>query len=676
MFKHFPQRRLIRPIALAACAFVIAIAASYLISYVQPTWGQQENQIELSANNKKWFNRQPLITEVQELFDLGVVDINSDNLLDIYTSNHSGGQFLLLGKGEEFTDNQFSKLSLGQDPEFPDLEDFGSTPEIKVPGFYIYWQGRDLVLQNYQTESIGSGKGTIKYSAPVEAIQQNQNFNIDIQERQLSSGATTSTTKFTAQDDNGKLVFRPFNVSLPISITLDDDFPLEQVYVGNQKVNPDAHEFDLYLRDRHGMAWADYDGEGLLDVFIVRGGLRARMNQLPERYTDELLVNHDGSHYENRIEQARIVKNGCPALQTAWVDFDNNGLLDLYTVCFKPKDATEFFANQLYRQEPDGTFTNVAAQVNLDIQKGGSFAWLDTDRDGDLDLFWVDSEAFWLYINQSGRFEPQQIGANPGEITENFSSDFKLTIADYDNDRDLDVFFASSNGNALLVNQEGTYELTEPKLVGLPTTALNANWVDYDNDGLTDLHTMPSGLYRQQGDGTFEATGILKSESSALGSALATWFDANNDGSRDLLTATSYREPKYKRLYKKIHRKIFSQELRSRGAQLTLYPNIGASNHWLQLKLVGPPGNRQAIGAQVEVVTPDGVQLQTIGQSEGSHYSQGHYRLYFGLGQNQNVEAVKVYWSDGRVQEIKNLPSDQFLIVKREGAYETSPSSQ
>ena len=108
-----------------------------------------------------------------------------------------------------------------------------------------------------------------------------------------------------------------------------------------------------------------------------------------------------------------------------------------------------------------------------------------------------------------------------------------------------------------------------------------------------------------------------------------------------------------------------------------LYPNIGATNHWLEIKLIGSSGNRQALGAEVEVVTPDGVQLQAIGQSEGSHYSQGHYRLYFGLGQHRTVNTVKVYWNNGYLQEIKNVPSDQLLVVKREGGDETVfPSSQ
>ena len=555
MFKRFSRRRLIRPLALAACALAMAITTSYIISFAQPILGQQENQLlNLSANNKQWFDRQPLLTNVQELFDLGVVDVNSDNLLDIYTSNHSRGQFLLLGKGGgKFTDNQFSELGLEQDSEFPGLEDFGTAPQVDAPGLYIYWQGRNLILQNYRTENL-KVNGKINLSAPMR-VRHNRHFSIDIQEQELPSEAIASTTEFTAQNDNGKLVLNPYNVSLPITFTLDG-ISLNQVYIGNQKVNPRSQDFSLYLRDRHGIAWTDYDGKGLVDAFIVRGGLRARMNSLPERYSDELLVNQNSSNYENRIEQSGIIKNGCPALQTAWVDFDNDNLLDLYTVCFKPLEATQSFPNQLYRQQADGTFTNVAADVNLDIPEGGSFVWLDADRDRDNDLFWVDSEAFWLYVNQSGQFEPQRIASNPGNLTKNFSSNYKLTISDYDNDGDIDVFFASSSENTLLVNTDGNYQTVEPKRVGLPDKALTANWVDYDNDGLTDLHLMPGGLYRQQGDHTFEATHILEDNSEALNSALSTWFDADNNGSRDLLMATSDREPEYQKLYSKLHKKL------------------------------------------------------------------------------------------------------------------------
>ena len=68
----------------------------------------------------------------------------------------------------------------------------------------------------------------------------------------------------------------------------------------------------------------------------------------------------------------------------------------------------------------------------------------------------------------------------------------------------------------------------------------------------------------------------------------------------------------------------------------------------------------------MEVVTSEGVQRQQVGQAEGSIRSQGHYRLYFGLGKQQTVNSVKVFWPDGQLQEIKNPASDQLLVIQQE----------
>ena len=100
-------------------------------------------------------------------------------------------------------------------------------------------------------------------------------------------------------------------------------------------------------------------------------------------------------------------------------------------------------------------------------------------------------------------------------------------------------------------------------------------------------------------------------------------------------------------------------------SKLMLYRNVVSKNHWLQLQLIGTEGNRQAIGARVEVVTPDGVQLQQIGQAEGSSNSQGHYRLYFGLGKYSRADSVRIFWPDGTLEEIKDLDGDRLFIAKQ-----------
>ncbi len=82
------------------------------------------------------------------------------------------------------------------------------------------------------------------------------------------------------------------------------------------------------------------------------------------------------------------------------------------------------------------------------------------------------------------------------------------------------------------------------------------------------------------------------------------------------------------------------------------YRNVGHVGHWLQLNLVGSAGNRQAIGARVTLVTPEGKQVQTVGASEGAYLSQGHYRLYFGLGAVGKISALQIHWPDGQASGI------------------------
>ncbi|MGB3292610.1 MAG: CRTAC1 family protein [Phormidesmis sp.] len=664
--KRLTKRRWLKPALLSLCALLVAVlAAAVFRSPATPSF-------TLSAGGRAVFARRSILSDVEQLFDLGVVDINADGNLDIYTSNHSAGQFLLLGDSSGgFSGNKLSEFFLDQDLEFPGLEDFGTAPVIEAPGFYIYWQGRDLVLQTHRLAENGPVAGKFSFSAPVEAINQNRNFDLDVQTATVSPEATVSTIQFTAEE-NAQLLIRPFNVSIPITFQMAAGLPPNQIYIGNAKVNPAASDFSLYLRDRHGMAWSDYNSDGRLDVFIVRGGLRARMNDLPGRYTDELLIRQANGRYQNEAEALGLVKAGCPALQPAWVDFNSDQRLDLYVGCFTPLRATQSFPNQLHHQQPDGTFVNVAAEVNLDIPESGAFTWLDADLDGDADLFWVDAEALWLYRNEAGRFTAERIGENPGGISKDFSSGYNLSSADYDRDGDIDLFFASATGNVLIESQEGFFEARSPGDKGLPATSFSANWVDFDNDGLTDLHAIPSGLYQQQADHSFRQTALLQGDGKRLSSAMGTWFDSDGDGDRDLLMATQYREPKVQEVFKKVVRKFTQKEFASTGSQVSLYENLlleghpanDEQAHWLQIDLVGPPNNRQAIGARVEVTDSAGTQLQIVGQSEGSHYSQGHYRLYFGLGRAAQSDRIKVTWADSSVQTLEEIDSNQRLTVE------------
>ena len=681
MIKSLKKRLMLRGIVLAFLAFAIILTTHAIYSR------RDVESLTLSGQGRQWFEPQQLLSDVPALFDIGVADIDQDGNLDVYTSNHSEKQFLLFGQNNStFDERSISELGLDQDPDFPGLEP-AAAPSIDDPGVYIYWDKRQIVIECNDLDSLIDlrandetyASGTINVSAPMKVVD-SSGFDISIQEKELASGAVTSSTAFTIDTKDARAVLGSYNQSLPVSFEVDTALSLSQIYVGVDKVHPDDYDFTMYLRDRHGMAWADYDGQGFLDVFIVRGGLRARMETLPERYTDELLVSSEAvtsekPTYTNIVDDVGIEKRACPALQTAWVDFNADGLLDIYTVCFTPPTANRSYANQLYQQQPDGRFKDVASDVGLDITDGGSFVWLDANRDRAVDLMWVNEEAFWLYINQNGRFEPQRIGDNPGTVVETFSDSSKFAIADYDSDGDLDVFFASPGGNALLSNNQGSFIESDLESLQLPAQSYTANWVDYDNDGLTDLHVAPDGLYRQTTARTFESVQLLGEETSLLQKAFATWFDADADGSLDLLWASSYRPSKLQTLYQRIRRKLFGGEVENESSTVALYSSVGDSsvratqaetkNHWLQLDLQGSVKNRQAIGALVELTTAEGTQLQTVGQFEGAQFSQGHYRLYFGLGEEQTIDLVRVYWPDGSSQEVRNVNADQRLTISQ-----------
>jgi len=282
---------------------------------------------------------------------------------------------------------------------------------------------------------------------------------------------------------------------------------------------------------------------------------------------------------------------------------------------------------------PDGAFVNVAREAGLDIPEGGAFAWLDIENDGDADLLWAGEDGFRVFVNQSGAFTPQ---TPDGPRIRGL----KIALGDFDGDGDGDVFVASPDGNLLYRNDSGTLVDVAPAELGLPPKSLTANWIDFDNDGRLDLHAIPGGLYRQSADHHFAkaSTPELPSFADAR-AARAAWFDADNDGFRELIAAVMQQDKQW---------------------QVGYYRNLGNRNHWLEVSLGGPPGNRPALGARVSITAAEN-QTAAVGWAEGSHYGLGHYRLYFGLGPEERVASLTVTWPDGSQTHLSDVAADQLL---------------
>lgn len=613
--------------------------------------------------------------EIHRFFDVGVVDANGDNNLDIYTSNHHFRQSLLLRDAQGGYQDVLSEWGLDQSKEFPMADLSFSAPQLDKPGLYIYWLSTKLLIRTHKMDEIGILYGTLQVLDQIE-IFKNDGFVIDKQEQvvlKMDKVTVFNTVLSFTTQGNAYLRTKPDGQGLPLVFKITGDIKPEQIYVGLGKASPDKLAFSLTMLDRHALAWADFNNDGKLDVFINRGALggtlRAFPDELQKNIKDELLIRNANGKYTDITLEAGINKNACSGRHARWLDFNQDGFLDLYINCYDRGNVSGGFPKQLYIQDATGGLVDQAKEtgVGMPDQQIGSFSWLDVDNDGDIDLVTLQNDGFFLYRNAQGYLNKETIhkrqlaGVQIGQSAEGkWLYDGKITVADFDSDGDLDIFASSKRGNLFFVNGGGHFSYITPSSVGLPEKSLTASWVDIDNDGLPDLHAVPQGIFKQQKNHAFQATGALSLPDEQYQAAVSNWFDLDNDGKLDLML-TLNKNPEFKPLWELNNKK----SLQTTWQVKTLRNTSGAENHWLQLKLMGGLGNKQAIGAQVTVVTSGGQQIQEVGSNEGAFFSQGHYRLYFGLGEHEQIKLIKVRWPNGDEQEFTNVSVDQLVILQQ-----------
>jgi ASPIC/UnbV protein/VCBS repeat protein len=663
-------------VVLLGAGFVAALAAVVVAREI--TW----TDAYWLWRSRGSFEARPIPFEATQLvMDIGVADANGDDFLDIFTTNHNYRQDLLIADGKGGYRDTLSEWGLDQAVEFPGLEIALTEPDTSSPGLYIYWQGRrTLRIRAVKAGQFGRVQGRLRTYTAIEPLK-SDGFTVEPGKRPpgATDRAFETTTGFASAGD-GTLDLDVDTPGVPIMVDLDGSFPLGSVHVGKGKASPTTPSFELTFQDRHGVAWADYNDDGRLDMFISRGALSGTLRALPESIggalQDELLVSQGPGKYRNVVREAGIDKRGCSGRKVNWVDFDGDGRLDLFINCQDRGNVEGKYPKQLYRQGPDKRFTDVAARVGLDLADHEiiDFVWFDADNDGYIDLLTYEDTGFYLHRNRGGRgFTREFIGRgkfaradNPklkGNAEEYWFVDGKLAVADFRGNGNLDVFSASKTGNYLLLNDgSGHFKLVDPTTLGLPGESATAAWVDFDNDGLVDLYAVPQGLFRQRRDHTFESTGLLALPPRKYMAAIANWVDLTNDGRRDLVLAVNENFALW-RWWEKLGKNSEDRFVWN----LVAYRNaVGTGNHWLELKLVGKAGNAQAIGARVTAQTTDDRQTQQVGLNDGAFFSQGHYRLYFGLGSHSRVDVLTIRWPDGQVQELKGIDGDRLLAI-REG---------
>lgn len=631
-----------------------ALAGAVVLSHCSPS-------IETSDS----FQTQTVELKTYNLHDLGIVDVNGDQLLDIFTTHHSALQNLAINLGSLHFHESLSQWGLDQDHNFPGLALSPDEPIPKRPGLYVNWRGTDLVVRAHE---LGNASELISVSGTIDAlteatVQSSLDYEVKIERPSLPADATRTIIHFSG-GRNGHFVLKPDRDSVPFHFQLNNGVIPSNIYVGTHNSSPPSSDFSIHMRDRHAMAWADYNGDTQMDVFIARGALSGTLKNTPLTLWDELFIQKTGSMTD--IGQSVLPdKRGCPGRQTRWVDFDRDGRLDLFINCGRGG-----FQSQLLRQTETGTFLDVATASGLVLTAEGKFSWIDVDENGYPDLLWVDDEhGIFIYKNHNGHFQVHHLATFKSE-----SETAGLHLGDINGDGHADVFVESSSESRLLISGNGTFAVIRPSDLGLPQQSLAASWVDVDNDGVLELYSVPDGLYRRTDDGHYKSTGELRWTCRNLCpytlrksfGTIVNWADLNNDGTRDLLMATNLLANKGR--WAPWMAKLLGDSLSQIGPLgghwvAMAFTNSNHKNHWLEVNLIGPPGNHQALGARVSVETSDNRQVQEVGHAESSRFSQGHYRVYFGLGQQTRVDSLTVAWPDGSLQTLHDVQGDRLITV-------------
>jgi hypothetical protein len=396
-------------------------------------------------------------------------------------------------------------------------------------------------------------------------------------------------------------------------------------------------------------AAGDYNNDGFLDLVVSAG-----INAPSARHN--LLYQNNGDGSFSRVSGGSLTNLTGFFGECAWVDYDNDGLLDLFVIDVGPNGTAA--RNVLWHNNGDGTFTRIQSGPLYTDLGHWSASWADYDNDGAMDV---------LLLNESGGanhlYHNDRNGVFTRVLTNVVATDLwpagahSAAWGDYDNDGFQDVFVLDIPGvtNRLYRNNgDGTFSrvTSGPMLTPPPGVNMNgAGWGDYDNDGYLDLFVSGDGgrnaLYHNNGNGTF--TEILSGSpvnDGASGTACDTvaWVDYDNDGFLDLFV---------------------SRNTDNLPISNLLYHNNGNTNAWLEVKLVGTASNRSAYGAKVRAHATIGGKTfwQMRELHSGGVWSHVPLVAHFGLGDATNVDLLRIEWPSGIVQTLTNVGPTQILTV-------------
>ena len=546
----------------------------------------------------------------------------------------------------------------------------------------------------------------------------------------LSASPLASKAPAAQTARNGPIAFEEIAAQSGINFSIDSS------------PTPNKNQIETMVA---GVALIDYDGDGYQDIFFVNGAAIPSLKKEGPRYKNRLIRNNGNGTFTDVTDKACVGGDGYD-MGVAVGDYDNDGRPDLYVV-----GVTK---NHLYHNNGDGTFSDVTDKAGLGgaVYDGKKMwavaaAWVDYNNDGLLDLF-VSNYVKWevnkdpeclaadIRIYCSPRLYeplPNTLYRNNGDgtftdvsaeagIAQHLGRGMGVAIADYDGDGFMDIFVANDDSPNFLFHNVGGKRFEEVAVSswvaynphGRTVSGMGADFRDVNNDGRPDIwftalatETFPLFLNRGQGefDDATMSSGLAWATQSMAGWSNA-MVDLDNDGWKDLFVARSdvaepalasthpYKQPNA--VFRNLGNEKFQDVSTAAGAAFQipalhrgsavgdldndgrmdvvvsvlngpakLFHNITkTNNHWILLQLRGTTSNRMGIGAQIKLTTPDGAQQFNEVTTSVGYASSSDSRVHFGLGSSKVAERIDIAWPSGIRQTLHNVQGDRVVAIE------------
>ena len=388
-----------------------------------------------------------------------------------------------------------------------------------------------------------------------------------------------------------------------------------------------------------GVNWVDYDNDGDLDLYVVSRGKEGNF----------LFENLENSGFQ-RITDHPLTSDDIAASMACWVDIEGDGDLDVFIV------ASGSGTNLVFKNKGNSEFEKVENSPLISGSgRGRACACGDFTNDGLPEFYIANARKPNVYFKNLGDWKFEQI--TTGHLVEDVGYSYGASLADYDNDGDLDLFLANFDKQNFLYNNDGNGNLSPVNESILTTEQGGASkghtWGDFDNDTDLDLFiangtyrpNMNNFLFLNRGDGTFVKNltdEIVKHADTSAGTGFA---DYDQDGDLDIFVANWGSNDQINRFYK----------------------NVVTNKNWVSFRLEGVESNKFGIGAKVELnATIDGKEktLYRWMYPVTGYGSQNDYEIHFGLDNSDQINSLTIHWPSSKTSQHKEVSVNKHYLAK------------